>query len=82
MHGFYRDAGISLLQRQQFQADHLPELAMTPHDAARMLVRNKVDYLQISQIAGRVAATLMLVYPPGIRPRSFPANAWAGGRRR
>lgn len=31
-----------------------------------MLVRNRVDYLPISQVAGRIAATLMLVYPPGI----------------
>jgi len=66
MHAFYRSAGISRLQRQQFSAEHLPDLAMLPHEAARMLVRNKVDYLPISRIAGRIAATLMLVYPPGI----------------
>ncbi len=66
MQAFYRDAGISRLQRQQFQAEHLPELAMAPHEAGRMLVRNRVDYLPISQVAGRIAATLMLVYPPGI----------------
>jgi arginine/lysine/ornithine decarboxylase len=66
MHRFYRDKGISRLQRQQFQAEHLPELAMTPHAAGRLLVRNKVDFLPISDVAGRIAATLMLVYPPGI----------------
>ncbi len=66
MHAYYRDVGISRLQRQQFSAEHLPELAMLPHEAARMLVRNKVDYLPIDSIAGRIAATLMLVYPPGI----------------
>ena len=66
MQAFYRDARISTLQRQQFQADHLPDLAMAPHEAGRMLVRNRVDYLPISQVAGRIAATLMLVYPPGI----------------
>ena len=66
MHGFYREAGISTMQRQQFQAEHLPELVMTPQDAARMLTRNKVDYLPIDAVRGRVAATLMLVYPPGI----------------
>ena len=66
MHAFYRNAGVSTLQRQQFRAEHLPELVMTPQDAARMLTRNKVDYLPIDSIAGRVAATLMLVYPPGI----------------
>jgi len=66
MHAFYRNAGVSRMQRQQFQAEHLPELVMTPHEAARMLTRNKVDYLPIDAIRGRVAATLMLVYPPGI----------------
>ncbi len=66
MHNFYREAGISKMQRQQFQADHLPELVMTPQHASQLLTRNKVDYLPISEIRGRVAATLMLVYPPGI----------------
>ena len=66
MHKFYREAKISTMQRQQFQADHLPELVMTPQQASQLLTRNKVDYLPISEIRGRVAATLMLVYPPGI----------------
>jgi ornithine decarboxylase len=66
MHGFYRDAGVSAMQKQQFRAEHLPELVMTPYEAGRMLTRNKVDYLPIDEIRGRVAATLMLVYPPGI----------------
>ena len=66
MHGFYQKAGVSRMQRQQFQAEHLPELVLTPYEAARMLTRNKVDYLPIDAIRGRVAATLMLVYPPGI----------------
>ncbi len=66
MHAFYREADVSRMQRAQFQAEHLPELVMTPHAAARMLTRNKVDYLPIDAIRGRVAATLMLVYPPGI----------------
>ena len=39
---------------------------MTPHEAARQLTRNNVDYLPIDQIEGRVAATLFVVYPPGI----------------
>jgi arginine/lysine/ornithine decarboxylase len=66
MHSFHRQAGISRLQKEQFRAEHFPEQAMAPHEAARMLVRNKVDYLPIDRILGRIAATLMLVYPPGI----------------
>jgi len=35
-------------------------------EAARQLVRNNVDYLPIDEIEGRIAATLFVVYPPGI----------------
>jgi len=66
MHAFYRDANVSTLQQQQFEPSHLPEMVVPPHEAARSLVRNKVDYLPISDIADRVATTLFVVYPPGI----------------
>ena len=39
---------------------------MSPAEAARHLVRNNVEYLPIDEIGGRVAATLFVVYPPGI----------------
>jgi ornithine decarboxylase len=66
MHAFYRSRDVSTLQRQQFRAEHFPEMVMAPDEAVRLLVRNQVDYLPIDQIAGRIATTLMLVYPPGI----------------
>jgi ornithine decarboxylase/arginine decarboxylase len=66
MHAFYRDAHVSTLQRQQFAPEHLPEMVVPPHEAARSLVRNQVDYLPISEITDRVATTLFVVYPPGI----------------
>jgi ornithine decarboxylase len=66
MHAFYRQAHVSRLQRAQFHPDHLPTPAMSPIAASRMLTRNDVDYLPIDKISGRIAATLMLVYPPGI----------------
>jgi len=66
MHGFYRDHHTSRLQRDQFSVDHLPTIAMSPQQAAQHLTRNQVDYLPLSQVEGRIAATLMLVYPPGI----------------
>ena len=46
--------------------EHLPDIAISPREAARSLVRNEVDYLPIDQIAGRIAATPFVVYPPGI----------------
>ena len=66
MHAFYRDRQVSSLQRLQFRRRHFPEMAMKPDEAVRQLVRNNVDYLPIDSIAGRIATTLMLVYPPGI----------------
>jgi ornithine decarboxylase len=66
MHAFFREAGVSALQKGQFSPDHLPEMVMTPREAARQLVRNNVDYLPIDAIEGRIATTLFVVYPPGI----------------
>jgi ornithine decarboxylase/arginine decarboxylase len=66
MHRFFREADVSALQARQFQPQHLPEIAMSPRDAARYLVRNDVDYLPIDAIAGRIATTPFVVYPPGI----------------
>jgi ornithine decarboxylase len=39
---------------------------MAPYEAAQNLVRNNVDYLPIDEIEDRIAATLFVVYPPGI----------------
>ncbi|ONG48984.1 amino acid decarboxylase [Pseudoroseomonas deserti] len=66
MHSFYRSAGISRLQSAQFSETHFPDMAMAPNEAVRALVKNKVDYVPLEQTAGRIAATLWLVYPPGI----------------
>lgn len=66
MHRFFRSANVSALQAKQFAAAHLPDIALSPHDAARCLVRNDVDYVPIDTIAGRIATTPFVVYPPGI----------------
>jgi ornithine decarboxylase/arginine decarboxylase len=66
MHQFFRKADVSALQARQFLPEHLPEIAMSPRDAARSLIRNDVDYLPIEAIAGRIATTPFVVYPPGI----------------
>ena len=65
-HDFHRRHNTSRLQRAMFEPEHLPEMAVPPHEAYRALVRNRVDYVPIEDAEGRVATTLMLVYPPGI----------------
>ena len=66
MHAFFRNSGVSTLQRAQFAPQHLPTPAMAPHEAVRRLVRNDVDYVPIEEAYGRIATTLFVVYPPGI----------------
>jgi ornithine decarboxylase/arginine decarboxylase len=66
MHRFFRAADVCALQARQFMPEHMPEIAMSPRDAARYLIRNDVDYLPIEAIAGRIATTPFVVYPPGI----------------
>lgn len=66
MHEFYRDHHVRDLQRAQFRPEHFPVMAMTPQAATQCFIRNEVDYLSIHDIKDRIAATLALVYPPGI----------------
>jgi ornithine decarboxylase len=66
MHDFYRKANIKELQKRCFRAESFPELAMSSEDAYEALVANEVDYIPMTEVKGRVAATLALIYPPGI----------------
>lgn len=66
MHNFYRQANVKELQKKCFRASSFPEFAMSSKDAYEALVANEVDYVPLESISGRVAATLALIYPPGI----------------
>jgi ornithine decarboxylase len=66
MHDFYRGYDVSTLQCLQFRPEHFPVIAMSPQTATQHFIRNEVDYLSIHDLHNRVAATLALVYPPGI----------------
>jgi ornithine decarboxylase len=66
MHDFYRKADIKQLQKLCFRASSFPELAILPQDAYAKLVANEVDYVPLTEVANRIAATLALIYPPGI----------------
>ncbi len=66
MHDYYRQANVQELQKKCFRASSFPELAMSSKDAYEKLVANEVDYVPLESIGGRVAATLALIYPPGI----------------
>ena len=66
LHNFYREHNTSGLQTQQFLAEHIPEIAMSPRAAQQKFLANELDYLPVDQLEGRIAATINLVYPPGI----------------
>jgi arginine/lysine/ornithine decarboxylase len=66
MHDFYRKANVKELQKRCFRASSFPELAMTSREAYEALVGNDVEYVPLEGIRGRIAATLALIYPPGI----------------
>jgi lysine decarboxylase/arginine decarboxylase len=52
------------IQSAAFSA--LPEPTMTPSDAYQALVRGQVRRIPLDQAAGRIAATGLVPYPPGI----------------
>jgi arginine/lysine/ornithine decarboxylase len=66
MHAFYREKNIKQLQKLCFRAASFPEWAMSSKDAYEKLVANEVDYVPMTSVKGRIAATLALIYPPGI----------------
>jgi arginine/lysine/ornithine decarboxylase len=75
MHEFFREAHTSELQRLQFQSEHLPDVVLSPREATRLFTANKIDYVPIDEVQGRVAATLAVVYPPGIGVM-VPGERW------
>ncbi|WP_339774826.1 Orn/Lys/Arg decarboxylase N-terminal domain-containing protein [uncultured Thalassospira sp.] len=66
MHAFFKQHKLPSLQRNQFELSHFPELALTPQKAHAALIANEVDYIPVSELETRIAATLTVVYPPGI----------------
>jgi ornithine decarboxylase len=66
MHAFYRDRNVKELQRLCFRYESFPEQAMTAREAMERLIGGEVDYLPMTCVRGRIAATLALIYPPGI----------------
>jgi ornithine decarboxylase len=66
MHDYYRARNVKELQRLCFRHESFPEQAMPARDAFEKLVGGDVDYVPMSEVHNRIAATLALIYPPGI----------------
>jgi len=66
MHDYFVSKDIKELQRLSFRYESFPEQAMSAREANEALVGGEVDYIPMSEVSGRIAATLALIYPPGI----------------
>jgi lysine decarboxylase/arginine decarboxylase len=64
MHSFKKEYAMCGLLGEAFSV--LPEPAITYADAYRKLVRGEVERVPVSNAAGRIAATGIFPYPPGI----------------
>jgi lysine decarboxylase/arginine decarboxylase len=64
MHAFKKETKMCELLRQAFAT--LPEPVQTYADTYSKLVKNKVEYLPVEQAGGRIVATGIVPYPPGI----------------
>jgi arginine/lysine/ornithine decarboxylase len=52
----------------------LPQAVMTPRDAYQQLVRDDIEHVALDDLAGRVLATSLVPYPPGI-PMLMPGES-------
>ena len=52
----------------------LPEARLTPADAYRQLVLDNIEHVELDKMAGRVLATSVVPYPPGI-PLLMPGES-------
>jgi lysine decarboxylase/arginine decarboxylase len=64
MHAFKRENGMCRLLGEAFSV--LPEPALTYADAYTCLVHGDVEHIPVSEAAGRIVATGIVPYPPGI----------------
>lgn len=64
MHDFFKKENLSAVMGGVFDA--MPEIAMLPAEAYFKLVRGQTEYVPVSELNGRVTATMVVPYPPGI----------------
>jgi arginine/lysine/ornithine decarboxylase len=55
----------------------LPAPVMTPSAAYQKLIRGQIEHVPLEQLAGRVLATSVVPYPPGI-PMLMPGEVTGG----
>ena len=64
LHEFNREFRVAEVMREMYV--ELPEPVITPAEAYNHLVRGEIERVDIDQLSGRVAGTMLVPYPPGI----------------
>lgn len=64
LHACYRENATAKALKRMYTL--LPEVAIKPADAYNQLVRGEVEAVPIEQLEGRIAAVMLVPYPPGI----------------
>jgi arginine decarboxylase len=64
LHACYRENATAKALKRMYTV--LPEVAIKPADAYNQLVRGEVEAVPIEQLEGRIAAVMLVPYPPGI----------------
>lgn len=64
IHSLIRRHDLPGLMQRAF--DVLPEMKLTPHQMFQQQVRGNVETCELDQLVGKVAANMILPYPPGV----------------
>lgn len=78
LHGCYRSNATARHLKRMYTV--LPEIAMKPADAYDRLVRGEVEAVSIDALQGRIAAVMLVPYPPGI-PLIMPGERFTEATR-
>jgi arginine decarboxylase len=71
LHEFNTEFGVAKVMKEMYV--ELPEPVITPAEAYDHLVRGDIERVDIEQVSGRVAGTMLVPYPPGI-PTIMPGE--------
>ncbi|WP_017938426.1 Orn/Lys/Arg decarboxylase N-terminal domain-containing protein [Zestomonas thermotolerans] len=78
LHACYRENATAKALKRMYTT--LPEVVMKPADAYDRLVRGEVEAVPIDRLEGRIAAVMLVPYPPGI-PLIMPGERFTQATR-
>lgn len=78
LHACYRDNATARALKSMYTV--LPEVAIKPADAYDRLVRGEVEAVPVEHLEGRIAAVMLVPYPPGI-PLIMPGERFTSATR-